>query len=156
MIYRFLYFTFDLYMVNLAINDLSCTNNFIVPVISLLLVCATSSACYITLNMPYTLNSSSHVPLLHSLCHWYACSATVTHVVSLLASFVPMLHDSTHALYLECYLTCATATLVPQHVHATWFLPCPIHWMLLDMCHSCATACTCCMTLTMPCTLNAT
>jgi hypothetical protein len=59
-----MYLTFDPYIVNLAIDDLSYTNDFIFPVISLLL-CVTSSACYITLNMLYTLNSILHVPLLH-------------------------------------------------------------------------------------------
>ena len=43
------------------------------------------------------LNYTSHVPLLHLLCHWYTCSASVKHVVALLPSFVPLPSYATYA-----------------------------------------------------------
>ena len=85
-------------------------------------------------------------PILHDssialyIEYWFIFAiVTLVPYFELLCHSMFILHDSYHALYTECYLTCATCTLVPLHSYT-----------------SCATACTCCITLTMPCTLTAT
>ena len=84
--------------------------------------------------LPCTLNTASHVLLLHLYhilnCFATACSCymTITMPYILNATWhVPLLH-----LY-HCTLT----TLVPLPANVAWHLPSPVPWMLLYMCYCC-------------------
>lgn len=145
-----MYLTFDPYMVNLAINDLSCTNDFIFPVISHLL-CVVSRLSLVT-----SLWTCPMLWILFDMCHCYTCCGTVTYVVVLLAHVILLLpriipcklHSQVALLHLLYHWYICSATVV--HVvsllvscvallsYATWLLPCPVHWILLQIC-SCYT-----------------